>query len=252
MSMDVLFVGCSLSSELDVLMSAGMRLEDKARNDPDHRIVFVSYGDDCELIKLRKYGITDVICVNGDSINVLYADVHKISDEKDVLKSADKLDEYADIRINKLANDDERNIDYLFMPSTRIGAGEISIPSFFTERSVGNDLIKRIKNEKYPLYIIYGRHFSGKSYVLLQLLMAIKDRKVYYFDDTVKLGNEVLVDLVHYRDCVFLIDDGVISTYQFDEYISANIEEFSKNNVRFIMSVNSGDEEFYKYTKRIG
>lgn len=252
-SKSVVFVGCSLDNELDLLYSAGNQLEQKAKSNEEHHIIYLLYDKgDKEIVPLiyKKYGITDIIKINQDTIVDLYESIYNLSKKKKILFEKDFLKAYTDIRFEYLDNRNEDNIDYLFYnEKTNIKKGIIKLPSFFINRICGEKIEKDILNEKSILNIIYGTSFSGKTYVLLQLLKNLSSKKVYYFPSGISIEDDVISQLSERENAVFLIDDKVISFEQYRDILLPLLDTFEDKNIKFVLAVNKEDVEFYKYYK---
>lgn len=252
-SKSVVFVGCSLDNELDLLYSAGNQLEQKAKSNGEHHIIYLLYDKgDKEIIPLiyKKYGITDIIRINQETIVDLYESIYNLSKKKKILFERDSLKAYTDIMFEYLDNRNEDNIDYLFYnEKTNVKKGIIKLPSFFIDRICGGKIERDILNEKSILHIIYGTSFSGKTYVLLQLLKNLSNKKVYYFPSGISIADDVISQLSERENAVFLIDDKVISFEQYRDILLPLLDTFEDKNIKFVLAVNKENVEFYKYYK---
>ncbi|MFR3729996.1 SIR2 family protein [Lacrimispora sp.] len=251
-SKSILFIGCSLDDELDILYSAGTQLEVKAKRNDQHHIIYVLFDEqkDINTIKFKEYGITDIIKVDDNSIIELYESIHLISKENEVLRKKDLLGEFTDIRLEYLDERNDKNLDYLFYNDrVDINNGVIKYPGFFIERHCGEEITKNILENKYTLNIVSGTNFSGKTYVLLQILKAIENNKVYYFPSSIELGDNVIMSLPERKNVIYLIDDKVIDFEQYRDRIIPLLDVFKENNIKLVLAVNKSDMDFYKYYK---
>jgi len=250
-SKSIIFVGCSLGSELDLLYSAETQVEQKAKINKEHHIIYLLYSNETEEINplpYKKYGITDIIKVNQKSIIDLYELIHTLSKEKEVLRKKDLLKNYTDISFEYLDSKNEENLEYLFYNrKIDVKNNTIKFPAFFVNRNCGKRIEKAILNEKETLNVVFGTRFSGKTYVLLQLLKSLTSKRVYYFPSYIQLDDEVITSLAERENSVFLIDDSVISFEQYGSVLLPLLDTFKEKNIKIVMAVNKGDVEFYKY-----
>ena len=261
LSKSVLFVGCSLSDELDLLYSAGMQLGQKIKQYEEHHIIYLLYSDEIQdddglkkinPIPYKKYGITDIVWVTKDTIIELYESVYAINKERKVLRESDLLKDYTNIRFEYLDGPNKDNIDYLFFDDKiNIKEGVIKLPAFFTERSCIKKLEKEMLSGKGVLYIIYGTKFSGKTYALLQLLKNLTSRKVYYFPSYIDLGDDIIKGLPEKENAIYLIDDGALSFEQYRDIVMSRLNQLEEKNIKIVLTINKGDLDFYRYYKNI-
>lgn len=250
-SKSVVFIGCSLDNELDLLYSAGIQLEQKAKANSEHHIIYLFYGDEEQEINplpYKKYGITDIIKVNKKTIIELYEFIYNISKELESLCEKDSLQEYTNIEFEYLDGRNNENIDYLFYnDKVKINNGIIKYPAFFVERNCIEEVKEKILAEEGILHIIYGTKFSGKTYALLQLLKNLINRKVYYFPSYITLSDDIIENLHEKENSIFLIDEGAISFEQYKDAIVPKLCQFEKAKIRIVMTVSKGDADFYKH-----
>ena len=250
-SKSVFFIGCSLDNELDLLYSAGIQLEQKAKMNGEHHIIYVLYSDEeqeINLLSYKKYGITDIIKVNKETIIELYEVIYTISKKLEVLCEEDSLQEYTNIEFEYLDERNNENIDYLFYnDKVKINNGVIRYPAFLVERNCIKNVQKKILSEEGILHIIYGTKFSGKTYALLQLLKNLINKKVYYFPSYITLSDDIIKNLHEKENSIFLIDEGAISFEQYKNAIVPQLLQFEKAKIRIVMTVSKGDADFYKH-----
>lgn len=252
-SKSVFFIGCSLDDEMDILYSAGSQLEQKAKSNSDHHIIYLYYGDEEQEINTlpyKKYGVTDIVKVNQKTIVELYESVYSISKQLESICEKDLLKEYTNIEFESLDKKNNENIDYLFYnDKVKINNGVIKYPAFFVERNCAEEVKENILSEKGTLHIIYGTKFSGKTYALLQLLKKLINRKVYYFPSYITVSDDIIENLHEKENSILLIDEGVISFEQYKEAIVPKLCQFEKAKIRIVMTVSKGDADFYRHYK---
>ena len=112
-SKSVFFIGCSLDDEMDILYSAGTQLEQKAKSNSDHHIIYLYYGDEEQEINTlpyKKYGVTDIVKVNQKTVVELYESVYSISKQLESICEKDLLKEYTNIEFESLDRKNNENI----------------------------------------------------------------------------------------------------------------------------------------------
>ena len=249
----MLFVGCSLDNELDLLYSAGMQLEQRAKLNKEHHIIYLLYSEgnvEVNTLGYKKYGITDIIIVNRETVIELYELIYSINKRLGILHDKDLLQEYTNIKFEYLDGRNKENIDYLFYnDKVKIKNGIIKFPAFFVERSCIKKVQEEILSGKGIFHIIYGTKFSGKTYALLQLLKNVLNRRMYYFPSYITLSDDIIENLTDRDGAIFLIDDGAITFEQYKGTIVPKLSQFEKKNIRIVLIVSKGDVDFYKYYK---
>lgn len=252
-SKSVIFIGCSLERELDLLYSAGTQLEQKVKSNSEHHVIYLLYAE--EEIEInpffyKKYGITDIIKVNPSTIIELYECVYTISKKLKALSEKDLLQEYTNIKFEYLDGRNIENIDYLFFNErVKINNGIVKYPAFFVERNCIEEVKKQVLSKEGILHIIYGTKFSGKTYALLQLLKNLINRKVYYFPSYITLGDDIIENLQEKENSIFLIDEGAISFEQYKDLIVSKLCKFEEAQICIVMTVSKGDADFYRHYK---
>ncbi len=250
-SKSVFFIGCSLDNELDLLYSAGIQLDQKAKSNSEHHIIYLFYGDEEQEINplpYKKYGITDIIKVNQKTIIELYEFIYTISKKLESLNERDSIQEYTNIEFEYLDKKNNENIDYLFYnDKVKINNGIIKYPAFFVERNCIEEVKKKILSKEGILHIIYGTKFSGKTYALLQLLKNLINRKVYYFPSYITLSDDIIESLHEKENSILLIDEGAISFEQYKDVFVPKLRQFEKAGICIVMTVSKGDADFYRH-----
>ena len=250
-SKSVLFIGCGLADELDLLYSSVIELKEKAKSNSEHHIIYLYYDDGEQNINpllYKQYGVTDIIKVDKETIVDLYELIYTLSRKIKVINEEDALQEYTNIGIEYLDGRNSENIDYLFYNNkVEIKNGVIKYPAFFVDRTCINDLQKKILSDEGILYIIYGTKFSGKTYALLQLLKNLKNKRIYYFPAVLSLDDDIVKNLYKRESSVLLIDEGALSFEQYKDLIIPQLPLFKESQIRIVMTVNKGDADFYRH-----
>lgn len=253
-SKSIIFVGCGLDQELDILYSAGIQLDEKCKRNQEHHMIYLLYCkneeelEDIKTINYKKYGITDIIKVNESTISELYGLIHSISKRNQALREEDSLKDFTNISFEYEDKRNKENIDYLFYnDKVNIKEHKIKLPSFFIERTCGAVIENEILYGNNIVNVVYGTSFSGKTYILLQLLKNLTSMKLYYFPSHITLSNEIIQQLIEKEDTIILIDDKAISFEQSRTLILSQLELLRKRKIKIVLAINKGDSDFYKY-----
>lgn len=254
-SKDLLFVGCSLDDELDLLF-ANTRGTSSLGADSSQGSYYVlfdktSSGKLSYEIRagLESYGIENIIRVKPSEIDELYCRLVGICREAHRVTDEDSLSRFGDYLFCKLSSVSENdNINFLFnnhrlMSVREDGRKVITLPSFVVERDVVDLGLKRL-DSGVSVVVLYGRRFSGKTYALLQMLEHLqKQRKRAFFFNS-ELSDGLVCRLKDERDCVLLFDAGSISGRQARSLVAMGKESMSRRKLQVVLVVNSCDKNF--------
>ncbi|MDR3668829.1 MAG: SIR2 family protein [Ignavibacteriaceae bacterium] len=257
LSNSILFVGCGLDDELDLLFTAGTQLAEKLNIDKDHKVYYVYY--DCtpekvisklQLSTLKHYGITDIIRVPHNAMDDFYNFIHQASDDATKVRESDNLDQFANIRFQNIEISNEENIKYLFLkdkvainPNTKT----ITLPGFFIRRNTTQEIIDAMRSTEKAIFILGGGTLSGKTYALLDIVKEFQSKNVYYFPSGITLSEQILETMLDRNDTLFVFDENAISNTQMKSVLFRRIAQIKNNNNQIIVAVNRSNGTFSKY-----
>ena len=228
---NILFVGCSLSDELD-LQSISIYPFSDLKEDIHRIVISKEIPTFKQKQNFRKYGITDVIIVSdyNEGYDVLY-NFWKES-QKEVPENIGK---FKNVRVDFLDKTEDNMPYFLFGKSLYSSkTNKISIPYFFTSR-VKNDQKYDFTN-KTGIVFIQGGAISGKSYFLIDSYLSVNNKNKFIFSGATRL-NDVFVDkLLSELNCFCFFDLGSLSRNQF-ERILINSNKIRDNNSCFIFVI---------------
>lgn len=163
---NILFIGCSLSDEIDLLHVFSDASNVVSHNITERYFLTDKMLNQMDLIDLENYGITVVVHVN--SYDDFYNSFYQIKKEAELIEPQ-SLDFYKNIEIASLDIKSKKNQDYLLYEKTPfdIEKRKITLPYYFIERKTSTTIIDNLQT--FPLHIVYGRRISGKSYMLLDI-----------------------------------------------------------------------------------
>lgn len=220
--LNLLYIGCSLSDEIDLLFSTSMA------NDNNNNRYYCSTQIPTLLqkTKLEAFGITH--CIVFESYDDIY---EKMIDafHQSLCITPDELEQFSTYEFKTLGTGFELNCPYLFQGKSILNNSKIAIyPSFFVSRSVTDKIVENINSK--GTQIVVGRGCSGKTYVSYDIIRRVRDREVYAFRSKDRINNETLTLLLNKENCLTIFDSKVLSIKQIEEIILTTSERVVKSN----------------------
>lgn len=220
--LNLLYIGCSLSDEIDLLFSTSMA------NDNNNNRYYCSTQIPTLLqkTKLEAFGITH--CIVFKSYDDIY---EKMTDafHQSLCITPDELEQFSTYEFKTLGTGFELNCPYLFQGKSILNNSKIAIyPSFFVSRSVTDKIVENINSK--GTQIVVGRGCSGKTYVSYDIIRRVRDREVYAFRSKDRINNETLTLLLNKENCLTIFDSKVLSIKQIEEIILTTSERVVKSN----------------------
>lgn len=242
---NVIFVGCSLSDELDILSISGLPFKsDNVARLSRNIFCTTEYPNTFEKIKYKNYGITDVVVFS--SFSAIYETIHHAWMKSSEI-SIDDLQTYRSFA-QKTISTQEENQEYFFCGNKLLSSKDHTVfyPRFFVQRSVTDDIIRKFLQNK--IHLISGKRISGRSYILADIYARIRDRTVYYFDATTRISNEIVNELIAQSNIIALFDIRSIEREQFEQIVNKS-KEIHKNNNNFIICISKNDSDTFGIVK---
>ena len=239
---NLLFLGCSLDDEIDLLYS--LVPTDTQGNRTSRYICVNREPSFLDELKYEKYGITHCIVFNSyDSIyDALYSvdlDAQKINE--------DDLTHYRKFDIRRLSSDYECNKPFLLFGKSLIGKDHtITLPYYFIARKESTTIIDNFAT--YSLQLLIGSRCSGKSYILADIISKIRDRDVFCFETKDRLSDQAFDQLLRRENCVILADSGAFSNDQF-EILLDDLPVLERHNINVVIAVNKSNREYSSILK---
>ncbi len=258
-SKTMLFVGCSLSNELDLLFAKLGGLGNlSAVSSANSIYVFYDEKPDKKIdletrIRLGNYGVKTILRLTPNELDKFYSFMAELSSETNKVNSEDALIEFTDYSFTKIPADNvEANIRMLYTNGNLIDSGKkrITFPSFLFKRDIEDKIIKSVEANT-TINIILGNRFSGKTYILLRLFnhFAKKTSRTYYISGA-ELSERIFPILYRKKNCVFIFDAGTVSFTQLKSQLVRNIDNLSRNNNKVIIVIDSADRDSIMYLVR--
>lgn len=260
-SKSILFFGCGLSEELDLLYSSQLSVKERAEDidTTQQAIIYISFESEDSVEKpfsqrmedrLARYGITTVFRFfsEEDSKNFF----HELREATSKLSKPgieDFLEKYSSMQFNVLKKDDIRCRDFLLQENLvwkSINSHIITMPGYYITRSLFKDAVDSIPNE--PLCFISGNFFSGKTIFLLDIAHFFATKKVYIFPAGTTITEEQLDALVQKENALHCFDSKSLTTAQIKKVSSELVlDGIKKKGSNILIVIDKSDAPMYKY-----
>ena len=262
-SKSILFFGCGLSEELDLLYSSQLSLQEKVKHIDPHQqaIIYISYEPDEDassspfsvkkIDDLVPYGVTHVLRIFSEKESALFFNELADFSAKIQRPTIDNfLQKYSAMQFHILRAEDTACRDFLFQENLvwrSIDKHTITIPGYYVTRSKISKA-KEIINNGEPLLFVSGNFFSGKTFFLIELAKTFMAKKVYIFPSGTKLSNRQLDSLTLKSNAIFCFDSKTLTNAQIKTICEEKkLEQIRKSNSSAIIVIDSSDAPMYEY-----
>lgn len=256
-SNNIIFFGCSLLDELDILLAAGTKLTNKKQQNTDTSCYYVRYVDDetppLSLISQKKYenfAISDIINVKAECMEEFYSFLAGISDEMGRLQETDSLRDFMGFQFLRREATDRVNIDYVFFSShiwPKKETKEIVLPSFFMRRDTTQQVVDAINAVDGNFHVLRGCRLSGKTYALVDLLKEFQSRDTYYFASNRQISNRCFERLLAMKNAILIFDEHTLTSDQIGDITSKYREKIKDNAIQIVTAVDRSSGTFTKH-----
>ncbi|MFS0559504.1 SIR2 family protein [Terribacillus sp. 179-K 1B1 HS] len=248
----VIYVGCSLDDELDILYHLNVSESNYGSNLKNTYYVTSENIEDSKLKQqtLAKFGVDTVIKVEDydEFYNIFYQlgeESSKLTDEDTTIFENPHI-----VQEGKGHNHREINLEYLFDSNFYYrdfeDKGIIHVPYYLIDRdsfSYKNTDSFLLKQNN--LIIIQGHRFSGKTSTLLGIAQLIKNENFLFMPSGNKINNKFMAELLTRENFTLLFDTGVIDGTCWN-LIRDNIALLEKQNLKIIVALDSSDDYIYQ------
>lgn len=227
---NILFIGCSLTDEMDISFSLASIPSEKKRTRTARIFVTSSAPESySEKKKLKSYGITDVIVTNYFDFYNLAASISEVENKKQLSIESFLYSDTTD----KYTND--RFVMYVLQNGWRhkYNPYAVSVP-----RAAENVLRERIKRD--PLVSVWGRRFSGKTTILHRVLSDIRTRKRFFLPAQSSIGDNVFNEIFKLEDALIAIDHGALHFNQL-RVLAHQADKLRDNNTTVLLALPRGE-----------
>lgn len=263
-SKDLLFVGCGLNNEYDILFAEADGIRGLSGRSSTNSY-YVYYDKDGtgrlpakDKMNLRKYGVQNVIVTPPEELSGLYEDLARLYRENAVRSRGSDVEDYARLGFTRLvpSQSQARVFSNQGLVSKKQGdMVRVELPSFLVRRDVVRKVHRGLRDGT-RVSVLYGRRYSGKTHALLDLAEWLQaDGRTVYLFCNVELADSAIEELSGKRDCVMLFDTGSITDTQVSLLLSGGIEELREREVQIVLAVNRSDRhliEAFAYSNMHG
>lgn len=222
----LLFVGCSLTDELDILFALA-HLKASTGSVPTTNRVYITASEPTDYEtkkKLRRYGITEVLVVNYAEF---YAFVASIESPHSTVKSPLDPYEYDGKKTNRRAN--KAFLQYLLQTSWNTHED-------CSELAISRDELKQVSPLlAEPMVVLWGRRFSGRTTLLFEILSRYSNRKRYFVPSSAAASDRVFNAVLRAKDALIAVDSGAMS-YQQLRHIVCRLDRVRDNNTTIVLA----------------
>ena len=231
---NIIFIGCSLADEMDILIS----LPDNTNTlQTDRYICVTKQPTRFEKISYEQYGITHIIVF--DSYNDIYSQLYSAWEESQKIRT-DELDTHKNYIVERIDDKYENNKPYYFWGKSLFKKNYLEQPFFFISRDIILEIIG--KGKKHSVNIILGNSYSGKTYLMCDLVMRIRNKDVYAFESKDRITEHAFDTLLKKTNSIFLFDSNSLNINQIETLIRNHKQLDLNHNCCFIFSnINNGD-----------
>lgn len=224
----LLFIGCSLDEEID------LQLLSHSYNFSNSIYLKKSKPSLIDEMTLQNYGIKNVIYF--DEYDQIYEWLYETLSQVEVesrVKNLSIIETPQGEILKHIANGG---------PIIKLNDDELeaSIPSCLVQRTSLNSAKAPLVNNN--ISIITGRRFSGKTNLLLQIYIELKEFNVHFFPSTGNYSKAVGRAIKESKETIFLFDSNSLTHNDLSDLLSQNIEPSN----RIIFAISKADLESFK------
>jgi hypothetical protein len=222
----LLFVGCSLTDELDILFALA-HAKVKGGPLPSTNRVYVTANEPTDYEsrkKLRQYGITNILVV---SYPEFYAFVASVGSPVSAVTSP--LDPYRYDGKRATRRVPKAFLQYLLQIawSTHDDSTDLAVTR--------DDLRQASRLLSEPIAVIWGRRFSGRTSLLFSILARNSNRKRFFVPTSAAASDLVLNAILRAKDALIAVDAGAMSYRQL-QLIVRKLDQIQENNTTVVIA----------------
>lgn len=226
---NILFIGCSLSDELDISFAlANVRPEDRV---PGNARIFVTSSNPvsyAEKKKLKSYGITDVIV--GD-YSMFYNLAASAATSSQVRRQA--IDKFV-FPENTIPFTNDKFAAYLLQSGWKHGDSPYAVSIARTIESSIHKCLDR------PLVVLCGRRFSGKTTLLYRILAEARTRQRFLIPSQSSMNDKTFNDIFETQDAIIAIDSGALHHDQL-RVLARKADRLRENNSTVLLALSRAE-----------
>lgn len=253
----VLFIGCSLENEIDLVYSASSE-EYGDKNLKHTYFVTDKKLNNIKKNKLKKYNIDTVVELDSlDDYEDLYSFFTEMYYQAIEEKQQESLDNLSPTVVTVSSSQKTIEQDFRFLVNSNEcfrnldSKNELLVPSFFITRKPfkENDSLERFKEN--DINILYGHRFSGKTYCMIDLYRRLTTENRIFFPPTIEPDVERLITFIKNKENVVIFIDSNSIEDELLDFIFNSQSFLKEKNIKLVFSLTSADKETLYVLKKI-
>jgi len=201
---NILFVGCSLDNEIDLLYALA---EYQGKFPSGRRSIYVTRREPnkFQAAKLRQHGVNTILVV--DDYDAFYSWSARVARTYDAspfipISSAKSAKTLVSLGKDRLTNQAH------LLQDPKVGHLD-KIPYYYVQRDIQSAIID--SSASYPITLVRGRRFSGKTLLLKSIARASKAKDVLFFPSLSTISSEEIEQLSSVKNSLLIFDSNVLS-----------------------------------------
>lgn len=261
-SKSILFFGCGLSEELDLLYSAQFSLAEKAKNiDSKYQsIIYIKFETEESVARplsqrtidqLSRYGVTVIFRISSEEDSAYFFKQLLDSTTQNPPNEIEKfLERFSSVHFSALAPNDNNSRYFLFQENMvwkNFKNHVVTIPAYSIKRDVYSEMVDYFSTND-ALSFISGNFYSGKTFALLEAAKLHSDKKVYIFPSGTTISDSQLATLLEKENTLSCFDTKSLTTAQIKVIAKdATLQKMKSKKSSAIVAIDKSDAPMYKY-----
>ena len=261
-SKSILFFGCGLSEELDLIYSAQFSLAEKTKDiDAKYQsIIYINFESEESITKplsrrkidqLSRYGVTVIFRISSEEESTAFFRQLLDSTSQDPENEIEQfLERFSSVQFTALAPNDNNSRYFLFQENMvwkDFRHHVVTVPAFNIKRDIHSEMVDYFSTSD-PLSFISGNFYSGKTFSLLEAAKIHADKKVYIFPSGTKLSDLQLNALLEKENAVSCFDTKTLTTAQIKVIAKdSSLQRMKSKKSRVVIAIDKSDAPMYKY-----
>lgn len=261
-SKSILFFGCGLSEELDLLYSAQLSLSEKTKNiDSNYQsIIYINFESEESITqplsqrkidRLSRYGVTVIFRIPSEEGSAFFFNQLLESTSQNPENEIEQfLEKFSSVEFCTLAPNDKDSRYFLFQENMvwkNFKNHVVTIPAFNIKRDVHSVMTTYFSTNE-PLSFISGNFYSGKTFSLLEAAKLHADKKVYIFPSGTQISDAQLDALLEKENALSCFDTKSLTTAQIKVIAKdTTLQKMKSKKSRAIVAIDKSDAPMYKY-----
>lgn len=233
---NTLFVGCSLSNEIDLLFALA---EYHGRFPPGRESIYVTSDvlNRFDIERLASHGVNTVLKV--DSYDTFYETIaswgHSAAAASSSVTAALKL---SSTGLQRLERSRAPNLAFLLREATPASDStrhSMVLPAYYARRDIEDAVVASSLSA--PLTLLRGRRFSGKTLLLRSLGSAAKAKNVFFVDSDTRASHEIMDSLVSIDNGLLVFDTNSL-TPDSAYFLTTKVSQLEQRHTNAVIAVN--------------